>query len=441
MFGRSNWAIVGLAQESLEAFKTNLEDRAIMASVSQMAAAAVTRQFEADTLGFNPFSAPRLDEQHNVELAHQEALALYVTSEPETRANLVLPAEILDCEAYGAAVEQFQLHPTMPWYGLWAVSNDWKDVSDLASIKEQRSYMLMDRPYKFLQATDKVSVDKETLGVNAAVRKQVPVLLDFNEGRVYIESTNKKLIFNITEKLKRLGVQIIPVAWTYSIPNWTAEVIGRLHEGSQYQGEFQKRADETTRFKGSEIEKLEDRELEGIVKNYFSMTELPGELWAGISGPAQVRLHDASPPIGAKAPTTATMLLGMTNEAKVISGAVTFQERVTTTSKKGGEFTFRRDLLCVDVNDRINLVDAGAAMLRGFDIPALRKDIQREIRKTKQVPSIEQFWSNWLHELSNAVRTMEAAFRDVLEIDAKQEAGILPVRAPVTDDVLEAVNS
>jgi hypothetical protein len=78
------------------------------------------------------------------------------------------------------------------------------------------------------------------------------------------------------------------------------------------------------------------------------MTELPGELWAGISGPAQVRLHDASPPIGAKAPTTATMLLGMTNEAKVISGAVTFQERVTTTSKKGGEFTFRRDLLCVD---------------------------------------------------------------------------------------------
>jgi hypothetical protein len=36
---------------------------------------------------------------------------------------------------------------------------------------------------------------------------------------------------------------------------------------------------------------------------------------------------------------------------------------------------------------------------------------------------------------------MEAAFRDVLEIDAKQEAGILPVRAPVTDDVLEAVNS
>ena len=84
----------------------------------------------------------------------------------------------------------------MPWYGLWAVSNEWKDVSDLASIKEQRSYVLLERPYRFLQAIDKKSVDQETLGVTAAVRKQVPVLLDFNEGRVYIESSNKKLIYS-----------------------------------------------------------------------------------------------------------------------------------------------------------------------------------------------------------------------------------------------------
>jgi hypothetical protein len=441
MFGRSNWAIVGLAPESLEAFRTSLEDRPLMVAASQLAASAVTRQFEADTLGINPFGVPRLDEQFTIEIQHQEELAGYATSEPETRAEHVLSPEILDCEGYGVTVEQFQLHPTMPWYGLWAVSNEWKDVSDLASIKEARSYALLERPYKFLQATDKSSVDKETLGINAAVRKQVPVLLDFHEGRAYIESTNKKVILNITAKLKKLGIDIIPVAWTYNLRNWTAEVIHRLYEGSQHQGEFQKRADEATRFKTSEIEKLEDRELEAIVKNYFSMTELPGELWAGISGPAQILLHDASPPIGARAPTTATMLLGMTPDAKVISGAVTFQERVTTTSKAGGEITFRRDLLCVDVNDRINLVDAGAAMLRGFDVPALRKDIQREIRKTRQVPSIEQFWSTWLHELSNAVRTMEGVFREVLGIDKNQEAGILPMRTPVDDEVSEPVNA
>ena len=228
MFGRGSWAIVGLAKESLEAFRTSLEDRTIMVAASQMAASAITRHFNADALGINPFSAPRLDEEHPLALNHQEELARYATSEEEERSKLGLSAEILDCEGYGFTVEQFQLHDTMPWYGLWAVSNEWKDVSDLASIKEQRSYSLLDRPYKFLPAIDKASVDKETLGVTAAVRKQVPVLLDFNEGRVYIESNNKKLIYTITTQLTKLGVEIFPVAWTYSLPNWTASRDGRI---------------------------------------------------------------------------------------------------------------------------------------------------------------------------------------------------------------------
>ena len=440
MFGRGNWAILGLAKESLEGFISSLEDRPLMVASSQMAASAVTRHFSSDALGINPFGSPRLDEQHAVDSDHQEELALYATSEQDSRGTQSLSAEILDCEGYGVTAEQFQVHPGMPWYGLWAVLNEWKDVSDLASVKEQRSYVLLDRPYKFLQAIDRRTIDQETLGVTAAVRKQVPVLLDFNEGRVYIENNNKKLIQAITERLKTLGARIIPVGWTYGHSNWPAAILNRLYEGTQYQADFRKRAEEATRFKANEIEKLEDREVESMVANYFSMTQLPSDLWAGISGPAQVRLHDTSPPIGVKAPTTATTLLNMTPDATVVSGAVTFQERVSTTSKNGGEYTFRKDLLCVEVSDRINLTDVGAAMLRSFDVPAFRKDIQREIRKTKQVPSIEQFWGGWLHELSNAVRTLEATFRELLDIDGNQEAGILPMRVAATEAAAELVN-
>src|SRR5262249_49086139 len=209
------------------------------------------------------------------------------------------------------------------------------------------SYAMMERPYRFLQATDKKTVDQETLGVTAAVRKQVPVLLDFNEGRVFIENNNKKVIQAIAQRLTQLGAGIFPVAWTYSQPNWTAAILNKLYEGTQYQSDFLKRADEATRFQAKEIEKLEDRELESIVANYFSMTQLASELWAGISGPGQVRLHDASPPIGVKAPTTATTLLQMTNDAKVVSGALTFQERVTTMGKDGAERSFRKDVLCI----------------------------------------------------------------------------------------------
>ena len=76
------------------------------------------------------------------------------------------------------------------------------------------------------------------------------------------------------------------------------EIINRLYEGTQYQDDFVRRADEATRFKAKEIEKLEDRELEAIVANYFSMTQLGSELWVGISGPTQVRLHDTVRPSG-----------------------------------------------------------------------------------------------------------------------------------------------
>jgi hypothetical protein len=441
MFGRSAWAIFGLGKESLETFRTTLEDKAIMVVASQMAASAITRYSSVDTIGINPFGCPRLDEEHPVGSDHEPELAGYAMSEPEERSNLSLAAEILDCEGYGAGEAQFRLHPTLPWYGLWAVSNEWKDVSDVASIKEQRSYSLLERPYKFLQASDRKSVDQDTIGVTAAVRKQVPVLLDFNDGRVYIENTNKKLIHMITVRLRNLGVEIIPVAWTYPLPNWPSEILNRLYENTQHQRDFQKRAEEATRFKASEIEKLEDRELESIVANYFSMTQLPSDLWIGISGPAQIRLHDASPPIGVKSPTTATTLLNMTSDAKVISGAITFQELVSMTSKKGGEYTFRKDLLCIDLNDRINLTDIGAAMIRGFDLSAFRKDILREIRQTREVPSIDQFWSNWLHQMGNAVRTVEATFREVLDIDGNQQAGILPMQVAANEPTQELVNA
>ena len=440
MFGRGTWAILGLAKESLEIFRTNLEDRNLMAAGSQMAAAAVTRQFSSDALGINPFRAPRLDEDHPIALEHQEALAQFAITEHEPGSDYALPADVLESAGYAFGAAQFRLHDTMPWYGLWAVANEWKDVSDLASIKEHRSYVLLERPYRFLQAIDKKSVDQETLGITAAVRKQVPVLLDFNEGRVYIESSNKKLIHAAIVRLQQLGADVVPVAWTYPRANWTAEILNCLYEGTDFQADFNKRADEATRFKPKEIEKLEDRELEAIVANYFSMTRLASDFWIGISGPAQLQLHGTSPAIGVKAPTTATTLLNMTNDAKVISGAITFQERVSFTGKNGVERTFRKDLLCVDVNDRINLTDVGAAMLRGFDLPSLRKDILREIRQTHEVPSIEQFWGNYLHELSNAVRTIEGAFREILDLDGNQEAGILPVKVPAAEQTPELMN-
>lgn len=436
MFGRGNWAILGLAKESLDAFKTNLEDRSRMIAVSQLAASAITRHRNTDTLGLNPFSCPRLDEQQAMPVDQESLLVQYATLEQEKRSDAALPPEVVQHEGYAFGLEQFQLHDTLPWFGLWSVANQWKDISDLASIREQHAYSVFDRPYKFLQATDKKTVDKDTRGATAAVRKQFAVLLDFNDGRIYVENSNKKTLHLVKETLRQLGAEIIAVGWNFNRPNWPSAILGHLYESSHYLNDFQKRADETTRFRPKEIEKLEDREVEKIVSNYFSMSQLASDLWVGISTPALIRLHETSQPISAKAPTSATTLLGVTNDAQVYSGSLTFQDRITAESKKGGAITFRKDLLSLDINDQINLTDAGAAMLRGFDLPAFRKDIQREIRHTKQVPSVDQFWSQWLHGMSNGVRTIEASFREILGLDADEQGGVLTMRAPVTDEEL-----
>jgi hypothetical protein len=436
MFGRGAWAVFGLGKESLETFKTILEDRAIMVTASQLAASAITRYSKADTIGVNPFGGPRLDEEHPLGQELEAELAGYAGSEPEERAA-ALADEILNCEGYGVTEPLFRIHPELPWYGLWAVINEWKDVSHIASVREQRSYKLLERPYRFLQATDKKSIEDVTFGVTAAIRRQIPVLLDFNDGRVYIENTSKKLIYMVTVMLRRLGIDVIQVAWQYPRPNWPEAILNRLYENTQYQNDFRKRAEEAARFRPAEIEKLQDRELENIVANYFSMTQLGTDLWAGISGPARIRLHTASPPIGVRAATSATTLLNMTGDAGIVSGAITFQEIVAGTSKKGVEYTFRKNLLSLDLNDRINITEIGAAMMRGFDLSSFRKDILREIRYTKQVPSVDQFWANWLHEMNNALRTVEACFRELLGLEGNEEGGILPMQTPTTEALLE----
>ena len=193
-----------------------------MIAVSQLAASAITRHLNTNTLGINPFSAPRLDEQQAMALDQERLLVQYATAKEEARSDHNIPAEVIDHEGYAFGLEQFQLHASLPWFGLWAVANQWKDISDLASIKEQHSYAVLDRPYKFLQATDRKSVDKDTRGATAAVRKQFAVLLDFNDGRLYIENGNKQILHRVKEVLRELGAIWLPLAGI------TAARIGRL---------------------------------------------------------------------------------------------------------------------------------------------------------------------------------------------------------------------
>ena len=139
MFGRGTWAIFGLGKDSLETFKTMMEDKAIMVAVSQMAASAITRYSSVDTIGINPFGGPRLDEEFPVG-SESRAGTRRICHVGDGGAGELSCRGDPGLRGIWGGEAQFRLHSRMPWYGMWAVSNEWKDVSDVASIKEQRSY-------------------------------------------------------------------------------------------------------------------------------------------------------------------------------------------------------------------------------------------------------------------------------------------------------------
>jgi hypothetical protein len=43
--------------------------------------------------------------------------------------------------------------------------------------------------------------------------------------------------------------------------------------------------------------------------------------------------------------------------------------------------------------------------------------------------------------MSNAVRTIEASFREILDIDGDEKVGILPIQISSNDEVLELNNA
>lgn len=439
MFGRGNWAIFGLEAESHAAFVSNLENRAKMLGVSQLAASAVTRHLEQATSGLNPWSKPRLDEETELDLQLGQELANYATAPAAEQAERSITDEILHSVGFAYEADQFRLHPTVPLYAFWYVLNEWKDISDLNSIKEQRSYNDFERPYKFLNTSDKKVLDAAARAVTAAQRKQFPVLLDFQNNRMYIENTNKGTLYLVRTLFEDLGLEVNEVAWKFGgDSNWPTQSLEKLYAESRFLDDFKKAAEDASRFDGAEREIIEDAEKRNIVRDYFSMTELESSLWAGLTSPAQIRLHKTMAPIVVQSPVNATTLLGVTADAFVSGASVVLQERISTVNKKSGEERiFRKDVLSFDINDQINLTEAGAALLRGFDLPAFKKDILREIKKSKQVPSLQTFWLNWLIEMSNGVRTIETTLRELLEIkDA--DSGILPLFGESKDEVIEA---
>jgi hypothetical protein len=378
MFARGSWAIFGIRSDSEEAFASSLDN---YASFSQESAVIKAKGDSLPTNGINPFEFPRLDEG---------------------------PAQTIDSNS-------FKLGDNV--YGFWFCMNGFEDVTDPKSKQEALAYEHAGKPFKFLKKEEKTHVDSLVAASAVASRTQFVVLIDFLEGRVYAEVTGAEEIGELRRLLELMGAVPYNLTWNFGSPNWVIDFLNKVNETNKFGKAMHDRADELSRFRADEIEKLEDKVLESIVSGYFSMSELETGQWAGLSTPAKVRLFPTTEPSAESSVNTTFALLEMVETATVSSASVVFQNLDSKFNKKGEEKQFRTDLFTIDMNDKIVISDAGAAALRGFDLPQYKKDMKR-LAKSGDVP-VKVYWFDWLIAMKNAIHFFVDNVTETLKIDKK----------------------
>jgi hypothetical protein len=392
MFGRGNWAVFGVTPSQVADFRKNLgslgDNNFDFIKLIQSRAIAETKKTEEPQVGINPFDAPRSDEDHKKTPWCIEDFAL-------TKDN---PSE----------------------FGMWVVFNDYDDVSDPASKKEALAYKSANKPFKFLSKEEKLTVETQVKADAVISRKQIPVLVDFRDGRAYAATTNKDEILEVQALLDKLGAQTFPMAWQFDKADWPQRFLTHITSESFFTDEMAERAKELQEVGPDGVAKMEDKNMEKIVSTFCAITELDTGMWGGITTPVQIRLFEHLNPISVAEPSTAfTLWNSDAFEATVSAGVVIFQSLENKPTKKDEDRQVRTDVLTMDVNDGLNNLDAGAALLKGFDIPQFKKTIKTAI-KTGDPLNIIDYWRLWLDGMRGGVYTFVDNINETLRLDSKK---------------------
>lgn len=423
LFGRGQWAVFGVESKTLGNFQKALSDPFTIFEVSQLAASITTKFQNKPQTGINPFGSPRLDEK----LVDAEVIA-----------DLGDLLKELDESDHLPTSEDLQLIQTnLPYmcseadlslgnskYGFWVVNNEYEDPTDPNSKKEQISYEELERPFKFLIKEEKKAIEEKVTATAILERSQFVVLVDFQHGRVYASSSNVDEVLAVRELLEKLGAKTFDLVWDFGDSTWPSDFLNKVTGNTHFDAAFKERADQLARFAPDQIEKLDDKQTEKIVSTFFSLSPLESELWCGLTTPARVRIHKPIDPVGVSNPSVAYSLLHMSNDAEIAAASVVFQELVSKMTKNG-EKVYRNDLFTIDINDNVNLSDAGAAMLRGFDLPQFKKGIKTALKAKGRI-EIRDFWYMWLDGIHNSILEFIDNVTDVLELDKANRGLVVP---------------
>jgi hypothetical protein len=417
LFARGVWSIFGIHKASLPAFTATMANPAKLYSLSQFVALTKTKFVGGPSFGINPFAEPRKDENVTV---HPNQLPWTLSSRPEE----IKMEDFLT--AFGSTAADYSLGDNQ--FAFWLVLNEFEDVTDPKSKQEAQAYKDASKPFKFLSKAEKQLIEANVAASACVSRVQFPVLIDFNSETVCVASGNVDQVMIVRQVIKALGGEDFSLAWQFDGSDWPTRFLKTVNEGMREtcRSAMTERAAELSRFRPEEVEKLDDRMMESVVSSFFALTELGTGLWAGLSTPARIKLFKSGDPASAGNPSVAFSLLTEFTSGEIAAASVVFQSLNSKFSKKNDEESqYRTNLFTVDINDNVNLTDAGAAMLRGFDLPGFKKEMKQSAKNHGGSLQIADFWKEWASAMKTAINTLVENVTETLSID-RQECGLKP---------------
>ena len=129
----------------------------------------------------------------------------------------------------------------------------------------------------------------------------------------------------------------------------------------------------------------------------------------------------------------------MTEDACLAGATLTLIEPVIK-KVKGEERTVHHPCLSVDVGGNVMNFDAGAALLRGLDLPQFRKHLKATLKERHGL-AIRDYWSMWLQEMHNGVLLLTDAVLDIVNPHKDKSYGLALFESDADAETTEIIST
>jgi hypothetical protein len=247
-------------------------------------------------------------------------------------------------------------------------------------LKEHLSYENFTKPSKFL---DKEQKEELTTLISqeprAIERLAAPILVDFQRGLLWVNSTSKPLLEELRQFLDFLKIGNFSLGLDFGRATWAQELLDKLQKGEVYRDDFQERAREVRSAGHPNMVTPNEVPLkEKILKKFYSCDEHDGyHLFLG--PPAKIHLGNIVSSVGVATPWDATDLLN--------HGGVVSQTRLIVAEL---EKSFN-SMMSIDLGHSFS-IDPGYLLLKGLEGFDLKRDLS-DTNSAQGRLKISDYWA------------------------------------------------